>query len=343
MIVVPAPDTHRLHHVVEFTGVDLVPSAESPRRVDSIMEGLADAGFDQMVASESFGLEPIQRIHSPGYLEFLASAHREWVQLQEVEEAVDAIPLVFPTGEAVQRDWGDIRARFGRYSFDTDAIGAHTWDAALAAADVAMTGHRLIRDGNRGVFAVCRPPGHHTSADRFGGYCYLNNAAIAAQAFVDDGFRPAILDLDFHHGNGTQLIFYERDDVLYTSLHADPHHDYPYYYGFADETGSGTGHGFNRNFPLPAGTDGSRYLDATEGAVRSIASFGADVLVVSLGVDTALEDPDSFALTADDYPRIGERVASLDLPTLFVMEGGYNPTVIGRNVAAVLTGFEATR
>ncbi len=306
------------------------------------MEGLANAGFDQMVEPESFGLEPIRRIHSPDYLAFLASAHEEWVRIQGVAESVDAIPLVFPTVQAVPRDWGDIRARFGRYSFDTDAIGANTWDAALGAADVAMTGHGLIRDGNQGVFAVCRPPGHHTSADRFGGYCYLNNAAIAAQAFVDDGLRPAILDLDFHHGNGTQLIFYERDDVFYTSLHADPHHDYPYYFGFVDETGAGGGEGFNRNFPLPAGTDGSRYLDALDGAVKSISSFGADVLVVSLGVDTALEDPDSFALTVDDYPRIGGRVASVGLPTLFVMEGGYNPAVIGRNVAAVLTGFEAT-
>lgn len=342
MIIVPAPETHRLHHVIEFTGVDLLPSAESPERVDSIVAGLADAGFDRMVESESFGLEPVRRVHTPEYLEFLAVAHREWVQHEEVADTVDAIPLVFPTGQAVERPWNDIRGRFGRHSFDTDAIGANTFDAALAAADVALTGRRLIRDGERSVFAVCRPPGHHTSADRFGGYCYLNNAAIAAQAFADDGLRPAILDLDFHHGNGTQLIFYDRDDVLYTSLHADPKHDYPYFFGYADETGAGSGEGFNINFPLPAGTERERYLDALAGAAKSISAFGAEVLVVSLGVDTALEDPDSFALTADDYPRVGEQVAALGLPTLFVMEGGYNPTVLGRNVAAVLTGFEAS-
>lgn len=339
MITVSASDLHRLHHVDELTPQGLVPSAERPERVDVIENALSEAGFEESVEASEFGLDPVKRVHSPAYVDFLTDAHREWIQSEGAPEDTDAFPLVFPTPDGPERDWTDIRARFGRHAFDTDAIGRHTWPAAVGAVDVALTGQQLVTDGARGVFSLCRPPGHHAMADRFGGYCYLNNAAISAQAFVDQGARPAILDLDFHHGNGTQSIFYDRNDVLYASLHADPSSDYPYFFGRADETGSAAGEGYNLNLPLPAGTDWSTYGEALDTAVVAITGFSPDVLVVSLGVDTALEDPDSFRLIADDYSRIGATVSSLGLPTLFIMEGGYELAVLGRNVAAVLTGF----
>ena len=341
MITVSAKELHRLHHVDEFTPQGLVPSAEKPERVDVIESALIEAGFGESVEASEFGVDPIKRVHSPTYVDFLADAHREWIESEGAPEDTDAFPLVFPTPDTAEKEWTDIRARFGRHSFDTDAIGRHTWQAAVGAVDVALTGQRLVAQCATGVFSLCRPPGHHAMADRFGGYCYLNNAAISAQAFVDEGARPAILDLDFHHGNGTQSIFYERHDVLYASLHADPSSDYPYFYGHADETGAAAGDGYNLNLPLPAGTDWSAYGEALSMAVKAITGFSPDVLIVSLGVDTALEDPDSFRLVADDYPRIGRTISSLGLPTLFIMEGGYELAVLGRNVAAVFTGFES--
>lgn len=341
MIIVKAGDAHRHHHVGELTGTGLEPSAESPQRVDAVMAALSEAGLDRVVEADTFGLEPIRRVHTDAYVDFLAGAHGDWIEVQGAAPTAEAFPLVFPAPDAVERKLTDIRARFGRHAFDTDAIGPHTWEAAVGAANVALTGRRLIADGAEGVFSVCRPPGHHVSADRYGGYCYLNNAAIAAQSFVDDGVTPAILDLDFHHGNGTQSIFYNRGDVLYVSLHADPATDYPYFFGYSDETGAGAGEGCNVNLPLPAGTAWPQYSDAIDAALKAITAFSPDVVVVSLGVDTALEDPDSFGLVAADYPRIGEAIATLGLPTLFILEGGYELSVLGRNVAGVLTGYES--
>jgi acetoin utilization deacetylase AcuC-like enzyme len=192
------------------------------------------------------------------------------------------------------------------------------------------------------VFALTRPPGHHAGADFFGGYCFINNAAGAAQACIDDGAgRVSVLDVDYHHGNGTQSIFYERADVLVQSIHGDPKTEYPYYLGHADETGSGGGTGFNWNYPLPAGTDAATWFDALEAACSRIRGFRPEVLVVSLGVDTFVRDPISkFRLDTPDYLQLGARLAALRLPTLFVLEGGYAVAEIGANVAGVLRGFE---
>jgi acetoin utilization deacetylase AcuC-like enzyme len=187
---------------------------------------------------------------------------------------------------------------------------------------------------------LCRPPGHHAAADSFAGYCYLNNAAIAAQAWVDAGARVAILDVDYHHGNGTQQIFYDREDVLFVSLHADPAVEYPFFLGYADERGWGAGQLANRNFPLPLGTDWSTYGPALDEALAVVRRAGPDAVIVSLGVDTAHEDPDRFELRGDDFVRLGEAIGGLRLPTLFVQEGGYCLDVLGRNVVNVLSGFE---
>ncbi len=227
--------------------------------------------------------------------------------------------------------------QLGWYSHDSDPILAGTYEAAIGAVDVTLAAWEAVADGRERVaYALARPPGHHAAADSFAGYCYLNNAAIAAQAWTDRGARVAVVDVDYHHGNGTQQIFYDRDDVLFVSLHADPAFEYPFFLGFANEEGRGAGMGHTRNYPLAAGTDWSAYEPALQDALGTVRAFAPDAIVVSLGVDTALEDADTFRLGADDYPRLGAALAALDRPTLVVQEGGYCLDVIGRNVVSVL-------
>jgi acetoin utilization deacetylase AcuC-like enzyme len=235
-----------------------------------------------------------------------------------------------------------IIGKLGWYSHDSDPILEGTWHAATAAVDVALTAADAVRSGAVAAYALCRPPGHHAAADSFAGYCYLNNAAIVAEWLCAAGARVAIVDVDFHHGNGTQQVFYERSDVLFVSLHADPADDYPYFLGFARESGAGAGEGTTRNYPLPPGTDWDRYAPALDGALGAVRDHGPDVLVVSLGVDTALEDADSFRLVGDDYLRMGAALATVGRPTVFVQEGGYCLDVIGRNVVNVLRAFSGT-
>ena len=237
-----------------------------------------------------------------------------------------------------------IYGRLGYYSFDSSApITAGTWTAVYAAAQVALTGAGLLADGETAAFALCRPPGHHASRAYFGGYCYLNNAAIAVQSLIEGGMkRAAVLDVDFHHGNGTQSIFYERSDVLFVSIHGDPNEEYPYFSGHAEETGSGPGAGCNVNFPLPPGSGPERWLSALDAALARIRAHGPEALVVSLGVDTFEHDPiSSFKLRSDDYLRLGAAVRGQRVPTLVVMEGGYALDSIGVNVANTLAGFES--
>ena len=235
-----------------------------------------------------------------------------------------------------------IDGKLGFYSLDAGVpITAGTWEAVQASADVALTGARTLLDGAPAVFSLCRPPGHHAATAAMGGYCYLNNAAIAAQYLVDQGrARVAILDVDYHHGNGTQEIFYSRSDVLFLSLHADPRVEYPYFLGYADERGAGAGLGFTHNYPLPHGTTWEAYGPALDDACAKVEAFRPDALVVSLGVDTYEHDPISqFRLRTEDFPKIGARIAAARVPTLFVMEGGYAVEDIGVNAVNVLTGF----
>jgi acetoin utilization deacetylase AcuC-like enzyme len=236
-----------------------------------------------------------------------------------------------------------IDALLGRYSYDAGTpIASGTWQAAYWSAQTALTGLAPLLDGTaRASFALCRPPGHHAGADYLGGYCYLNNAAIAARAAIDAGRkRVAILDIDYHHGNGTQDIFLEADEVFFASIHADPASDYPFFWGHVDETGRGAGAGKTLNLPLPRGTGLAPYLDALSRALAAIADFAPELLILSFGADTFEGDPIShFAIRTADFPRIAERIASLGLPTLIVMEGGYAVDALGTNVAAFLTGF----
>lgn len=334
---------HRRHAGrIELGAGELVPCFEKPERAEFVLDAVRRAGLGEIVAPEGHGLGPVLRVHSEPYLDFLRAAWSEWKALAG---DVDALPLTSPVRHFSDRVPGSIIGRLGYYSFDTAApITEGTWEAATAAADCSLTALAKIQDGARGAFALVRPPGHHAARDLYGGYCYLNNAAIAAQRFVDEMHRRvAILDVDYHHGNGTQSIFYDRGDVLFTSLHGDPHQEFPFFLGHAEERGVGAGEGANRNFPMPWGTSVETWFDALEEAVREVERFGPELLVVSLGVDTFKGDPISqFLLESVDYSRLGERIARLGRPTLFVLEGGYAVEEIGINVANVLGAFDAT-
>ncbi len=237
----------------------------------------------------------------------------------------------------------DIVGKLGYYALSNDtSINGSSWQAANLSANIALTAQAKLQSGHQAAFAVCRPPGHHAARDLYGGYCFINNAAVCAQAFLDQGAsRVAILDVDFHHGNGTQSIFYNRDDVLFLSLHGAPSMAFPYFLGYSDETGIAKGEGFNRNYPLPKGSGYTAWEGALKQALKQITRYAPDALIVSLGVDTYEDDPISFfTLTSEDFSRYGALLGKLCLPTLFVLEGGYAIDEMGVNTVNVLTGFE---
>lgn len=323
----------------------LVPCHEVPGRLDHVLAELQRRPLGALREPGEVALDVLQRIHSARYLDFLSHAWADWVALDPANAEVDALPSVWPVrGFRADVLPDNFAARMGLFSFDAGTpLVAGTWQAARAGAACAVDGAQaLLRRETRSAFALTRPPGHHAGADFFGGYCFLNNAALAAQALRDGGFeRVAVLDVDYHHGNGTQSIFYERPDVLTVSLHGDPRTEYPFYLGHADERGSGAGEGFNLNLPLPRGTDFARWRAALGTGIEAIGRFGAQALVVSLGVDTFEGDPiSSFALRSADYLQVGRDVAGLGLPTLFVFEGGYAVAEVGVNAVNVLEGFE---
>jgi len=245
-------------------------------------------------------------------------------------------------GLAQVPDPSSIDAMLSAYTFDVfSPLVAGSWQAVRSAADVAVSGAAAVQGGAGSVFSLCRPPGHHASQDLAGGYCYLNNAAIAAQFHLDRGAaRVAVLDVDYHHGNGTQRIFYDRGDVLFVSLHGRPGDEYPFLLGFADEVGVGVGAGCNLNLRMAKGTTMAGYGLALEAAVQRIEDYGPDVLVVSLGVDAYKDDPvGGFLLETADFLRVGEVIARIGRPVQFVMEGGYALDALGANVANVITGY----
>lgn len=329
-------DPRQLGHAPsqELHNGGFVPFAEHPGRVRAILDaiGPTEPPFDH-------GEAPLLRVHPQDYLSFLWSAHKDW---RAAGRDGDANPYVYPVVRRRPLDLERIDARLGRYSYDASTpIADGTWTAAYWGAQTALSAMQAVLDERRSAFALCRPPGHHCGADYMGGYCYLNNAAVAAEAALAAGRRKvAILDVDYHHGNGTQDIFYARGDVLVVSIHADPRTDYPFYWGHADETGEGRGEGANLNLPLPRGTALDGYLPALDEALERIAGFGADALIVSYGADTFAGDPISFfRIETADYRPIARRIAGLGLPALIVMEGGYAVDALGANVAGFLDGF----
>ena len=328
-------DTQTLHAPLrELNNGEWMDFAESPARVASMLDALGT-----VEASKDHGIDPILAVHDADYVEFLQSAHADWLA---AGREGDAIGYAFPVVARRKLDLSRIDGRLGAYGFDAATpIASGTWDAAYWGVQTALSALDDVANGQSQAFALCRPPGHHSGRDYFGGYCFLNNAAIVAEAALNRGMGPvAILDVDYHNGNGTQDIFYDRGDVLFASIHADPIMDYPYYWGHADETGAGAGEGATFNQPLPRGTTWEGYAPALDHALDRITRFGAKFLVISYGADTFEADPIShLKLTTDDMGRIGERISTLGLPSVTVMEGGYNIEALGRNVDAFLSGL----
>jgi len=328
-------DSRQLAHAPaqELHNGGFVAYAEHPGRAEAILAAIGPAE-----PAADHGEAALLAAHSPDYLAFLRSAHADW---RAAGRAGDAGAYAWPVVRRRPLDLERIDARLGQHSFDASSpIAAGTWDSAYWSAQAALTALDAVLAGERAAFGLCRPPGHHCGADYLGGYCYLNNAAIAAEAATAAGRRVAILDIDYHHGNGSQDIFYARGDVLFVSIHADPRTDYPFFWGHADERGEGEGEGATLNLPLPRGADLAAYAPALDRALEAVAGFGAALLVCSYGADTYEGDPIShFRLRTGDYPALGRRIAGLGLPSLVVMEGGYAIEALGANVSGFLSGF----
>jgi acetoin utilization deacetylase AcuC-like enzyme len=336
---------HALHQGrMEMFRGRLVPCFEVPDRQDHVVARVRERQLGAVEVAAEFDEAAITRVHAPRYVDFLKTAWHEWVALDPANAQVDALPSVWPIRTLrADREPRNFAARMGLYSYDAGTpLTAGTWEASRAGAFCALAAAREVRQGARAAFALSRPPGHHAGADFFGGYCFLNNAAIAAQSLRDAGLaRVAVLDIDYHHGNGTQAIFYGRGDVFFASVHGDPSTEYPFFLGHADECGEGAGAGCNLNLPLAKGTAFGPWREALNTALQAIADFGAQALVISLGVDTYAGDPISgFGLRSEDYLRVGEDIAKAGLPTVFVFEGGYAVAEIGINAVNVLEGFE---
>ena len=343
------PD-HALHQGSEemFRG-RMVPCHEVPARLDFVLTELQRRPLGALETPEvaEAGLDAaIARVHSARYTAFLAGAWDDWVAMDPANALRDALPSVWPLGNRHAFRTNvlpqNFAARLGLFSFDSGSpLTAGTWTAARGGAACALAAAREVLGGARSAFALTRPPGHHAGPDFFGGYCFLNNAAIAAQALRDGGKqRVAVLDVDYHHGNGTQTIFYERADVLTVSIHGDPVTEYPFFLGHADERGAGAGEGFNLNLPLPRGTGFEAWCAALDQAIDTIDDFNADALVVPMGLDTFEGDPISgFTLKSDDYDTVGRLLAAAGVPTVFTFEGGYAVAEVGVNAVNLLEGF----
>ncbi len=331
----PAQTSHA--PALELHNGAFVPTADTPERIEALL-----AAVGPVIVPRNHGLAPILAVHDAAYVAFLETAFADW---RTAGRSGDVFPYVFPVRHRRDLPLERIDARVGRHAYDMGTpIAEGTWPAAYAGAQVALSAMDVLLDGSAHTsLALCRPPGHHAGRDYFGGYCYLNNAAIAAQAAVDAGRRVAILDIDYHHGNGTQDIFYETANPLVVSLHADPVRDYPFYWGHADENGTGAGVGANINLPLPHGTTLTPYRAALTRGLAAVAASNADLLVLSYGADTYIGDPIArFALETSDYAVIAADIAALNLPTLIVMEGGYAVDALGANLASLLSGFTAS-
>ena len=342
-------DSHSRHHPKSFLARGVPqPCPERPERGDILLAAVSGAGHT-IVDADPVNLAALRRVHDPAYLAFLERAWDDWSALDG--HGPEIVPNVHSTRN-MARVPEAIVGRAGHYQADTACpIGPGTWEGVTASAGVAVSAAEALMADMQGAgagarapfaYALCRPPGHHAFADQAGGFCFLNNSALAAEACLAGGARRvAILDVDVHHGNGTQGIFYDRNDVLTVSLHGDPRHYYPFFAGYADERGAGSGRGFNINKPLPKGTNDQAYHQVLDAVLEDIAAYRPDVLIVALGLDASEADPLAFfGVTTDGFRHIGTLLAQADLPTLLVQEGGYISDVLGANLVAVLGGFE---
>ncbi len=309
------------------------PCPEKPARLDALLAGLSKLGIQPQEPADH-GMDAIAAIHPERYLTFLQTIHSRWSRIE------GASPEVIPNIHPRSRDDGYPLSAVGQAGFhmtDTSApIGPRTWEAAYASAQCAIHGAELLLQGQT-AYALCRPPGHHAFTDLAGGFCYLNNTAIAAQLLTLQGRRVAILDIDLHHGNGTQGIFYDRPDVLTVSLHAHPERFYPFFWGYPGEHGAGPGEGANLNFAMERGTPDLGFQRNLGQALDAITTWGADTLVLALGLDAFVGDPFAgLGVTTKGFAEVGHLIRSANLPTLIVQEGGYLCPELGDNLAAVL-------
>lgn len=342
-------DVHATHEPQNFlvSGAPQ-PNPEVAARAETLLAAATAAGHNTLRVDAAAELSDLAAIHSPEYLQFLANIFERWQRIDGA--SAEVIPNIHP-------NWRDGRypasavGQAGYHMADTACpISAGTWVAAKASAGLALAAARAVFDDLEAghdapsAYALCRPPGHHAFADMAGGFCYLNNVAIAAQWLRRRVARVAILDVDLHHGNGTQGIFYGRSDVLTVSLHADPVRFYPFFWGHADERGAGPGQGYNLNLPLARGSGDGPFRESLEIALARIRSFAPDVLLVALGLDAHEGDPlAGLAVTTDGFAQIGAAIAFEPLPTLLVQEGGYLTAALGENLTSFLKGFEDGR
>ncbi|MGC9417870.1 MAG: histone deacetylase family protein [Rhodovulum sp.] len=335
-------DDRQWHHDPKHfmaNGIRLV-NPEQPKRIE-VLKSAAEAAGCTFAAPGDAGLGPIAALHSPEYLTFLRTIYTRWRRIEGAGDEV--IPNIHPAN----RTDGYPKSAVGQAGFhqaDTACpIAEGTWEAAYWSAQTAIAGADLLLGGERTAYALSRPPGHHAFPDLAGGFCFLNNSGIAAERLRAGGLRPAILDVDVHHGNGTQGIFYSRDDVLTVSIHADPARFYPFFWGHVQERGEGRGLGFNLNLPLTRGTGDDAYLKTLDKALARISDFGADTVVVALGLDAYVGDPfHGLAVTTPGFARIGAAIAGLGLPLLLVQEGGYICDGLGPNLTSFLAGIQGT-
>lgn len=310
------------------------PCPEQPARIDALLAAVQRMG-GPVVQPPDAGIDPIRAVHPQRYLTFLQGIYQRWARIEGA--STEVIPNIHPAN----RSDGYPKSAVGQAGFhmtDTSCpISDQTWGAAYASAQTAIHAADLVLGGEPAVYALCRPPGHHAFAELAGGFCYLNNSGIAAQRLRDAGKRVAILDVDLHHGNGTQGMFYTRGDVLTVSIHADPERFYPFFWGYAGELGEGEGLGANLNLPLPRGTGDAGFLAALVEAIEKVQTWGADSLVLALGLDAFAGDPFAgLGVTTTGFAAIGRAVQAMGLPTVIVQEGGYLCPELGDNLAAVL-------
>ena len=312
-----------------------------PARAEILLESVRQAGFGAIREPLDHGMQPILDVHDPGFVQYLQEIYTQ----SAAAGLLPVIPETFATRQVRHRSRSP-HGRKGYYAFGVGTpILEHTWQAAYWSAQCAVTAADTLLAGQACVYALCRPPGHHAARALYGGFCYLNNLAIAARylrrATRASQARLAILDIDYHHGNGTQEIFYRNPEVLFCSLHAHPDKDYPYYWGMTDEVGEGPGAGFNRNFPLPQGMDNAGYSLVLADALKLIGQFDPDFLLISAGFDTGIDDPaGGFNLTTEGFAHIGSQIAALRLPTAIIQEGGYNLDNLADHALAFLAAFQ---
>jgi acetoin utilization deacetylase AcuC-like enzyme len=339
-------DNHRKHHppFEVFDGGKRVPYLENPDRMDRILTALEKTDWAELTMPTDFGLNPIHAVHDKDYIAFLASAWTEWLGIDPEVSASPEQNAFLPATFALRRSPrvpSTLLGKAGYYIMDLSAcIVEATYEAALTSANCALSAADSAFSNQNSAFGLCRPPGHHAGRDYAGGYCFINNTSVAANWLSSNG-KVAILDIDYHAGNGTQDIFYERSDVLTISIHGNPDFEYPHFIGHADETGAGAGLGFHKNFPLPKGTGDEGYLSALDEALSLIKNFAPKHLVLSTGMDTFDGDPlGTFKVTRAGFGEIGKRIAALHLPTAIIMEGGYANEALGVNIVTLLENFK---